>query len=283
MRLKTSASLLFIAALVALPAQADDSDAGWHSTADFGLVFTSGNAESQTISFKDETKRSWEKSSMTFRLGGIRAEKTSTSRTAVGTPGSFVINETDTTELSAESYFFEGRYDKEIHENLFWFAGAGWDQNRPSGIDSRVTAFGGVGNIWRDDAKIKFRTDYALSYTDRKDVEPTPGADDSFAGVRASWAYRHQFTESTKYINDFIVDYGLNESDNWRADMVNAVAVSINDRLALKFSLQWLYNNAPPIKLLELEDPIGVPSGLFVPYELDKLDTITSAALVVNF
>jgi len=283
MRFKTIVLTLFLAALVAVPLQAEDEKTGWHSTADFGLVVTGGNAESETIAFKDETKRVWDKSSMTFKLGALRSEKTSTSRTAFGAAGSFVVDEVDTTDLTAESYYFEGRYDQEIHERFFWFTGAGWDRNRPSGIESRVTAFGGVGNIWRDDDKILFRTDYALSYTDREDVTMTPGADASYAGARVSWVYRHQFTESTQYVNDFVFDYGFNESDNWRANMINAVAVSINDRLALKFSLQLLYENLPPLTTIPLFDMVGGTQIGTVPFQLDELDTLVSAALVVNF
>jgi putative salt-induced outer membrane protein YdiY len=279
MRFKTIASILFLAVLVAIPVQAEDEKTGWHSTADFGLVVTGGNAESETIAFKDETKRVWDKSSITFKLGALRAETTKT--TLVGIPANYT--EVDVTEISAESYLFEGRYDHEIHERMFWFAGAGWDRNRPSGIESRTTAFGGIGNIWRDDDKILFRTDYALSYTDREDVMATPGADDSYAGARASWVYNHQFTESTQYINDFVFDYGFNESDNWRANMINAVAVSINDRLALKFSLQLLYENLPPTTTIPVFDMVGGTQTGTVPFELDELDTIASAALVVNF
>ena len=78
----------------------------------------------------------------------------------------FVVNEVDSTSTSAESYYFEGRYDRDITDRFFWFAGAGWDQNRPAGIDQRYTAFSGVGNTWRDDDDVEFRTDYGLSYTD---------------------------------------------------------------------------------------------------------------------
>lgn len=285
MRFAMIATFVLVGLLVALPlhAEGEEKDTGWSSTAEFGLVVTSGNAESETLSFKDETKRSWEESSITLKAGAVRAESTQTTRTAFGTPGSFTVDSTDFKDLSAEAYYFEGRYDHTIHERLFWFTGAGWDRNRPSGIDRRIVAFGGVGNTWRDDDKIEFRTDYALSYTDRQDVVATTGADDSFAGLRASWGYRHKFTESATYFNDLVVDYGLNESDNWRADMVNAIAVAINEKLALKVSVALLYNNLPPTTTIPLFDmPGGTQTGT-VPYTLDELDTVTSAALVVNF
>ena len=277
MRFRLLIALAAITLLVTVPVFAEDEKkTGWSSSAEAGVVMTSGNSETETFSFKDETTRSWGKSSFRIKAGAIRAE-TTTAPVAVGTPGSFFRPKATTT--SAELYYFEGRFDKKIHDKFFWFAGAGWDKNEPAGIDSRTTAFGGVGNIWRDDDKVKFRTDYALSYTDQEDVVPTASSVDSYAGLRASWAYKHQFTETTEYINDFVVDLGLDDSDNWRANMLNAVAVSINSKLALKFSLATLYNNKPPVELLV--NP--TPGGVNVEFELDELDTIASAALVINF
>ena len=286
MRFPKTVTLLILGLALALPAHAEDGDSGWSSTAEFGLVMTSGNAESETISFKDETKKSWDKSSLTFKLGAIRAETTTTAPTAFGTPGSFTVESNESTSLSAESYYFEGRFDREITEKFFWFAGTGWDRNRPSGINSRVTAFGGVGNIWRDDEKVSFRTDYALSYTDEEFYPDTTLTND-YSGLRASWGYKHQFTESTTYFNDFVLDYGFDDSDNWRANMINAVAVAINDKMALKVSLQWLYNNLPPSDLIPLFDIAGPSPPAVqidtVSVEKDELDTIFSAALVINF
>jgi len=277
---------LLIALFVVFPVSAEaKKKTGWSTTAEAGIVVTSGNSDTQTVSFKDQTTRTWEKSTLRFKAGAIRSETTTTTRTAVDLGGGPVVTETELTATNAESYYFEGRFDKRIHENLFWFAGAGWDKNEPGGIDNRTTAFGGVGNTWRDDDKIKFRTDYAVSYTDQEDVVPSASSVGDYAGLRASWDYEHQLAESTEYTNDFVLDYGLDNSDNWRAGMINAVTVAINSKLALKVSLQYLYNNLPPTKLLTVVDGAGVPIPLApaVPFELDELDTIFGAALVLKF
>jgi putative salt-induced outer membrane protein YdiY len=277
-----------IALFVVVPAFAEDEEKiGWSTTAEVGIIATSGNSETQTLSFKDETIRRWEKSSFRIKAGALRAETTTTTPEAVQLvpAGPIVINEPESKATNAEAYYFEGRYNRKIHDKFFWFAGAGWDQNRPAGIDSRTTAFGGVGNLWRDDDKIKWGTDYALSYTDQEDVNPSPNSVGDYAGLRVSWIYRHKFTESTEYFNDFVVDVGLDNSDNWRADMLNAVAVTISKKLALKVSLQHMYNNLPPIELLTVVDGGGVPVVPMaqVSFELDELDTLFGATLVVSF
>jgi hypothetical protein len=66
--------------------------------------------------------------------------------------------------------------------------------------------------------------------------------------------------------------------------MVNSVAVAMNRRLALKVSLQWLYDNQPSLQLVDLFNPPfppGTPAGR-AQVELDELDTIFTASLVVN-
>ena len=76
-----------------------------------------------------------------------------------------------------------------------------------------------------------------------------------------------------------ILDGNLDETDDYRADMVNALAVTMSQRLALKLSLQWLYDNEPSFDIIPFSDFGGVDQ----PFQLDELDQIFTASLVVNF
>ena len=277
-----------VAALVlalGTPAVMAQDETGWTHTAELSYVATDGNSEATSLGLSDLSRRQWAKSRFTVKLDAIRAETTDVvDRFAIETPPSVVtIEETTTT---AERYLVEARYDRNISEKLFWFAGTSWDRNRPSGIEDRYQGFAGVGNIWWDTDDLKFRTDYAVSYTDQTDVVVDPAADDSFVGLRFSWEYRNKFGESTQYGNDFIVDYSLDESDDWRMDMTNFVAVAMNKRLALKVSLQFLYDHMPPRDLIPVFDMDpnagGTQTGTTF-FEKDDLDTIFKAGLVVNF
>ena len=148
MRFHLSTGIVAIALLVVVPAAAEDEKkTGWSTTAEVGLVVTSGNSDTQTIRFKDETTRTWERFTFRIKAGAIRAETTTTTRTAVDVGAGPVVSETESTETNAEAYYFEGWFDKKVHDKFFWFVGAGWDRNRPAGVDSRTTAFSGVGNI----------------------------------------------------------------------------------------------------------------------------------------
>lgn len=287
-RTLAATALLLTATLAANPSAAHDPEAdgkveGWFDSAELSYVLTAGNSEASTLGFKNTLSRVWTDSLFTLKAGAVRADATTFSRTAVGTPESFTVIETDDNNLTAESYFLNGRYLHDITERFFWYGGLGWDRNRFAGIDSRFIAEAGVGNTWIQNDNTVFKTAYAATYTDQTDVLELPNTEGSFAGLRLSSDFLHKFGTSATYANALVLDENLDETDDWRADMVNSVAVSMSRRLALKASLQWLYDNQPSFLQVALVDSLGVPTGLTVPVELDELDTVFTTSLVINF
>ncbi|HET6371847.1 MAG TPA: DUF481 domain-containing protein [Candidatus Polarisedimenticolia bacterium] len=266
-----------------LPLRAEDPPPDrWRDSAEFSFVATGGNAETQALGFKNKLWRAWERSAFELNAGGVRAESTTITRTAEGTPNDFDVDEDSETSLTAENYFLNGRYDRKITDRFFWFGGAGWDRNRFNGVENRYTVIGGVGNIWYDTERLKFRTDYAATVTRQEDVIENPEVDDTFLGVRFSWAYLNKFGANTTYTNDLVLDDNLDETADFRANMINSVSVAMSARLALKVSLQALYDNRPSFVDVDLFDNLGASTGLTVPVELEELDTIFTASLVVN-
>lgn len=270
-----------IGALVAFvglaPVHAEEKAAkGWSDTAEFSFVATEGNSESTSLGFKNVLVREWDRSSLTFRAGGIRVESTGPREAVNG-----VVRD-GPSETTADNYYANGRYDRKITRRLFWFAGAGWDRNRPAGIENRYVVEAGVGNVWFDRDTLKFKTNYGITYTDQEDVVPTPGVDETFLGARFAWSYLNKLTETTTYTNVFAVDENLDETSDWRADMTNGLAVAMSERLALKVGLQLLYDNEPALELVPNSDGAGNPLPP-VPFVLDELDTILTVSLVVDF
>jgi putative salt-induced outer membrane protein YdiY len=257
----------------------------WSDTAEFSYVATSGNSESSTLGFKNTLGRKWDDSSFELKAAAIRAENTTITRTAVGSPASFFVIEDKDTALSAESYLLAGRFDRKVSERFFWFAGAGWSRNRFSGIENRYEAAGGVGNIWVDSERSMFRTDYALSYTKEEDVVEAPDFKDNFGGFRFSSKYEQKIGTGTTYLNETVIDENLSDTSDLRATMLNSLAVAMSKRLALKVSLQWLYDHQPAFRQIDLLDappPGGLKIGTVLD-QLDTLDTIFTTSLVVNF
>jgi putative salt-induced outer membrane protein YdiY len=282
----TALSAILLLGMASLPAfSADAPPKGWTDSAELSFVLTNGNSESKTLGFKNKLANAWERSSFEVNALAVRADSKSYTRFALGSTNDYSVRENSTTTVNAEVYALNGRYNHKITDRFFWYVGAGWDRNRPSGIDNRYMGVGGVGNTWVDKEKVKFRTDYAVTVTHQENVVDEPGFKKTFAGLRASWGYLHKFGASTVYTNDLIFDDNVQNSPDWRADMLNTLSVSMSKHLSLKVGLQWLYDNRPSFRSVDLLDappPIGVKTGT-VSDELDKLDTIFTTSLVINF
>ena len=265
-------------------AQEDDVAPGWSDTAELTVVFTGGNAEGSTVGFKNELTRTWESSDVVVGLGALRAESTSFTRTAVGpSPANFQITKNSVTALTAESYYARGQYARELNPRTFWYAGTGWERNTFAGIQNRYSWGGGLGNTWTDDESSTFKTEYGVTYTLQDDVAETADGNDTFGGLRLSYDYRRQLTANTEFTSVLVADENLQDTKDVRTDLVNAVAVSINSRLALKVSWQLLYDNLPSLIGIPLIGVGGGPTGETVFAELDSVDNLLTFALVANF
>lgn len=299
MSVRRFAVLAFISALIPAFAAAQDKPAeekklGWKDTAELGYVVTSGNSESSTLGLKNTLLYDWEKARFEMKLGAVRVESAPAATFATPDGADFELGETES-ELTAESYFLNGRYDRNITDRFFWFAGAGWDRNTFAGIQNRYTAFSGVGNIWFDNETVKWRTDYAATFTKEEDVVEPEGFDDTFFGLRLSSTFLYKWSETGSYGNDTIVDENLDDTDDLRVNMTNWVAVNMTTHLALKVSLQWLYDRQPALiqaaAFTADPDEGGVPIDVNgdgvtpdqVPVEADSLDSIFTTALVIKY
>jgi putative salt-induced outer membrane protein YdiY len=254
----------------------DDPPLGWSDVAEVTFVLTAGNASASTLGFKNAAAYYWPNASFQLSLGGIRAESGVTTRTATGTPGDFSVREETETETTAESYYVKSRYDRKVSDAAFLFGGAGWDRNTFAGVENRFGFVGGAGRAWLSEDARRFKTDLGLSYTIQKDVVENPDVNDSFMGIRGSYDFFHKLSETTDFASVLVVDENLSETSDLRADWVNSVAVAMSSKLALKTSLQILYDHEPAL--------VGVALGddqVFSP--LDKVDSVFTVALVVNF
>ena len=298
MSVRGTFAALLLALTIATPLLAEDKPAekklGWKDNAELGYVVTSGNSESSTLGLKNTLVYDWQNARFETKLGAVRVESAPAASFATPDGTDFKLGETDK-ELTAESYFLNGRYDKNITEHFFWFGGAGWDRNTFAGTQNRYTAFGGVGNIWFDTDRKKWRTDYAATFTKEDDVIEPPDFDDTFLGVRLSSNFLYKWSESGSYGNDTIVDENVDDTSDLRVNMTNWVAVNMSTHLALKVSLQWLYDHQPALIQADAfsadPDAGGVPvdvngDGIVpdkVAVEADNLDSIFTTALVIRY
>lgn len=260
----------------------EEEDQGLSQSAELSLVATSGNSESTTFALKYALARAWEKSRFKASVAGLRAESDTGRRFAVGaSPDDFVVIDPDESEVTAENYSAGARYERDASEKRYWFFGGSWERNEFAGVENRFVAEAGGGNVWFKSDTGHFETSYALSGTREDDV--VPGDAETFLGLRLSLDYMKKLTKTSSYTAVVVVDENLDETSDLRANVEQALAVSIAENLKLKTILQVLYDNQPSLEALPLLAPDGSPTGDSVLVPLDDVDTIFKTALVIDF
>jgi putative salt-induced outer membrane protein YdiY len=275
-----SASLaLVVAVLAAQPLHAQGLD--WENATELSFVATGGNASSTTLGLKASLTGTGAPNTVKLEVGGIRASSNITTRRAAGTTASFTVTETTSSEVTAESYFARSRYDRAF-AGAFAFGGAGWERNTFAGVDNRYSLVTGVGRTWIEGETGRFKTDVGGTYTIQRDVQPTPGADEEFFGSRATVEAMRRLTTTADYSSVLIADQNLEETEDFRADWINSIAVTISQGLALKTSLQLLYDAQPANVPVPLFDTGGTQTGT-VSTQGDGVDSVVTVTLVIKF
>ena len=269
-----------VAFVVADPAAAQESIT-WESSTELSVVATGGNASSSTLGLKAAVAGTTESNVFKIELGGIRSSVDQTTRTATGTSTSYTINETTISQTTAENYFAKARYDRKFSQ-AFGFAGFGWDRNTFAGIQNRYALVAGIGRTFVEGETGHFKADIGATYTVQKDVDPAPGADDGFGGMRLNLDAARKLSETADFTSALAVDENLESTEDLRADWTNSIAVALSQKLALKTSIQLLYDHLPSLQRVPLVDGGGSPTGTTVSTPGDKLDRVLTLTLVIK-
>jgi putative salt-induced outer membrane protein YdiY len=254
----------------------DDPPLGWTDVAEFTFVMTSGNASASTLGLKNTLEHRWDDALFHLSAGAVRAESGITMRTATGTIDDFSITKITDTEKTAENYFIQSRFDRGLTETAYLFGGLGWDRNTFAGVQNRYDVVAGAGRAWVDSEARRFKSDLGLTYTVQDDVIEDPSREDSFGGLRVTLDFFESLTATTDFASLLVVDENLSETDDLRADWTNSVTVAMSENLALKASLQILYDNLPAFVAV----PLGAEQVLG---SLQKADRTVTLALVIDF
>ncbi len=280
------AGLAMLVTYAAVPAMAQDDERqlGWAFEAELGGLWTAGNQETSTFLLDGKIDYVWPRSSFNFRLGGFTTESSLTTTTAVGTgQDDFQIFEETNTEKTAEAFYSRARYDYDVSARFYVFGGGDWLRNTFAGIDSRFLVAGGAGNVWADNDRVKFSTDYAVTYTFEENVVENPFIKTNFPGLRLAYDFDWILTQSTKFESELIGDFNLDNTDDVRLDWYNALPIDISSVLAFVPSLRLLWRNDPALQTVPLLDaPGGEPIGT-VATPLQKLDSFFSLSLLFKF
>jgi len=270
-----------ISVIAASPTSAQEGNKGLYFTGEFSTVSTFGNSEALTLGLSTTLGIEWEDAELKFEGGAVRTESRIKTRTASGTAESFTVTDVTRTEKTAEAYYLRGRYDRNLDESFFVFGGADWLRNTFAGIDTRTLFAAGAGNTWIKTESTRFKTDIGVTYTFQDDVFENPLNKMNFPGVRAGYDLRTSLSASTDLESSLVGDWNLDNTDDLRLNLVNALSVSINSLLALKPSLKLLWQNLPSSTAVPLFTD-GVDTGGTVLAPLQKLDSIFTLSLVLK-
>jgi hypothetical protein len=116
----------------------------------------------------------------------------------------------------------------------------------------------------------------------QKDVDPIPGKDEGFGGARLSIDAMRRLSGSAVYTSVLVVNENLEDTEDLRADWVNALTLSLSESLAFKTSLQLLYDRQPALLSVPLVDGAGVPTGLRASTPAEEVDNILTFTLVIT-
>lgn len=258
-------------------------DAPWEYSAELSLLFTSGNATVRTFGLGGSARRDWAEGELSILAGALGTESGTTRRIAVGTEDAFAVTDESDPKPTAANYFLKAEFERSFSEHVHLTTGAGWERNTFAGFASRVSAVGGIGNLWIENDRTRLKSDYGLTLTAQDDVVEDPDKSATFAGVRLSTSFRRQLSPTAELESTLILDESLKDAADVRADFANSLALDINSSLAVKTGLRLVWDNVPALVRAPLEQPAGTPTGKTVLVPRHKLDSTLTVALVANF
>lgn len=263
-----------VAVLASTAAFAEEAPARpWTDTAELGVIVTGGNSQSTNFAASNKFGYTWEKAELVSNAAALRAES---APKPVNVDG--VVFEPPK-ETTAESYLLDGKYRRTVRDGFFWYALAGWSRNRFQGIDSRLSGGGGAGYRFFERERGKLAGELGFDYTKE---DPVDGDSRNFAGARAFVGYERKIGESSKFTQDVEVLENLKDTQDLRAKSVSALTASLTSKLALKVSATVFYDKQPTVEVLS-DSNLGNGDDGAVVRTYDKVDTILTASLVINF
>lgn len=262
----------------ALPARAqEEQQLGWKNSTELGMVVTSGNSNTTNFNVRNLFTYDRERADIDWEFGYLRATSDD-DRYAVGSENDFEVLRPER-EPDNNRLFTNFRYLRSINERFFWYGRLFAEKDQPADIDYRFTPSAGAGNTWAKTAALTFRTGYGVSYT--AESLALEGESD-FAGYQLFSNLAWQALASTGVESNLTFDGAFDDGDNFRFDWYNGASVAINERIALKASVRFVYRNQPALEEIDLENPAGIVIGAVV-VPKDKLDTSFTTSLVINF
>lgn len=247
--------------------------------------FSSGNSESANLGLDAEAGGGVGRFRLSIDGGAFRAGVADAGRVAVGEPDDFVVRRESAASTSANRAHFRVRLAGAEEREVGGFAAAGWERDLPAGVRGRYDLTAGVGRTLGGGSPgglPAVALSAGLSLVRQRDLildEDT--ADDTLAlRLDARSAGRLRAFDLSL---DAATVWNLRERGDLRLDATGAAEVPITARLALRASLQTLFDARPALERIPLAPAAGAEPAGEVSARRARLDSILLASLAVRW
>lgn len=207
-----------------------DADAVWRFAASVGGTKTSGNSRSASVNITGEAVRTTDNSKLNLAARGLYAESNN--------------------NITGANLAFNGQYDRDLSRVWFGFGKLDALRDRPANIDSRMSAYGGIGyHLVRNDTHT-WDVSGGVGYTDDRYVRPTNVGGElrtQYGRVEGviSESSTHKVTDTTSLRQKLGVFPNLKDGGQYRVVLDAGVSVAINSSLSLTAGLTYRYDSDP--------------------------------------
>jgi putative salt-induced outer membrane protein len=264
-------------AATAAPAAVSDEESAdkeapaptWAAQAQLGLIVTSGNTTTKSGNASFDVAHRLDRWTLS---GGGAALYAST--------GSVTTQQDTTAHVQA---------DLDLSPRTFWFTTARWDRNLFSGFAYQESIASGGGFKLIQSPATLLAAELGVGYRIEKPETQTTGTLGNVltrtgepmqrdAVVQAGLNYSHAITESTKLVNNLLVQYG--SSDTTTTDNLS-LQVKVDASLALGIGMQLVSNSSPPPGSEKHTDTV-VTVNLVYSLKNPKLSATSGESVTVN-
>ena len=259
------------------PADEERSDRVWANAAELSWVVATGNAEVNTLGFRNVYEYDWDGTTLSWEAGLVRAASRDGDRVALIDEGGFEIVDPPT-QIDSQRLYSKLTFRQDLAAQHYWFLNYDSVRDEPSNITRQFVGAAGFGTRWVDREELRFRTQYGFSATNE---DLTLEGTNSFGGYRLSYTLEG-VVSGARVDSELTLDASFQEADDIRTDWLNGVNVAINSRLALRSSIRVLFRNLPALEEVNLVTPGGSVVRV-IEILKRRIDTNVTTSLVITF
>ncbi|NQD38668.1 DUF481 domain-containing protein [Permianibacter sp. IMCC34836] len=242
-RLALTTTLLLPAAVLA--EDATEATPAWKGEGELGYVAARGNTDTETVSGK--LKLGYASGAWSHELGLAALKSTAEDP------------DTGEDEETANRYQVTGQSNYAVSERSYAFGSFRYEKDEFSGYDHQTTLAVGYGYHFLNEELHKLSAEVGAGQR-RSELIDT-GEKESETIMRLRVAHGWQFTASSKWTNDLLVEAG---DENTFSEFVTGLKVDMNSSFAIKVAYAIRQNSE-------------------VPDDREKTDTLTTINLVFGF